>query len=87
MNERSFKVLGIILGSLLLLAYIISVVVKDDVSLQVFNIIYSADLALGLVFLFPYAIKRAKKLTLAEWLIILFLIAFYGVMIYKNTIF
>lgn len=87
MNDKKFKLLGIILMVVLPLAYLFSQLLRDSISSIVFNTVYFADLVLGLIFLLPYAIKRIKRMTLIEWLIILFLIVFYGILIYNNTIF
>lgn len=86
MDDKKFKILGVILGSLLIVTYILNIYARNSISSVLFNIIYLADLAVGLLFLLPYAVKRIKKMTMTEWLIILFLLIFYGILIYRTTV-
>jgi len=87
MNDRKFKTLGMVLIITLPVAYFLSLALRGALSSTVFNLIYFIDLALGLVLILPYAIKRVKRMSLTEWLIVVALVIYYGILVYKTTIF
>lgn len=82
--QSNYDKIGVVLGALLIVTFVLSFLIKSSWANALFPILFVIDILLGIAVVLRTVFNR--KLTKIDWLIILLLALGYGILIYKTFI-